>query len=87
LTAITLHVRTESYGNLRTPRPPVKTARLNLSYGNFSGRIMLEIDSKLKTKNKNSVYKQGFMNFMLITTVQSDSELPRMSSRRAYPTC
>jgi hypothetical protein len=48
--------------------------------------IMLEIDSKLNTnivayeilhpltKNGNfSVYKHGFMNFMLITTVLSDS--------------
>jgi hypothetical protein len=34
------------------------------------------------------VYKQGNMNFMLITTVLSDSEnLPWMSFRRAYPTC
>jgi hypothetical protein len=49
LNAITLHVRTESYGKLRTPRPPVKTARPNLGYGKFSGRIMLEIDSKLNT--------------------------------------
>jgi hypothetical protein len=48
---------------------------------------MLEIDSKLNTnieayeilhpltKNENfSVYKQGFMNFMLMTAVLSDSE-------------
>jgi hypothetical protein len=35
LTAITLHVRTESYVNLRTPRPPVKTARPNLGYEIF----------------------------------------------------
>jgi hypothetical protein len=49
--------------------------------------IMLEIDSKLNTnigayeilhpliKNENfSVYKQVFMNFMLMTAVLSDSE-------------
>jgi hypothetical protein len=49
--------------------------------------IMLEIDSELNTniraheilhpltKNGNfSVYKQGFMNFMLMTAVLSDSE-------------
>jgi hypothetical protein len=49
--------------------------------------IMLEIDSELSTnigsyeilhpltKNENfSVYKQGFMNFMLMTAVLSDSE-------------
>jgi hypothetical protein len=63
--------------------------------------IMLEIDSKLNTnieaykiihpftKNENFlVYKQGFMNFMLMTVVLSDSEsLPGMSFRRAYSTC
>jgi hypothetical protein len=94
-------VRTKSYGNLHTPRPPVKTARQNLGYENFSSMIMLEIDSKLNTnmgahgiihpltKNENfSVYKQGFMNFMLMTVVLSDSEsLPLMSFRRTYSTC
>jgi hypothetical protein len=35
LTFIMLHVRTESYGNLRTARPPMKTARLNLGYEIF----------------------------------------------------
>jgi hypothetical protein len=35
LTFIMLHVRTESYGNLRTPRPPVKTARPNLGHEIF----------------------------------------------------
>jgi hypothetical protein len=35
LTVIMLHVRTESYGNLRTPRPSVKTARQNLGYEIF----------------------------------------------------
>jgi hypothetical protein len=63
--------------------------------------IMLEIDSELNTnigsyeilhsltKNENvSVYKQGFMNFMLMTAVLSDSKsLPWMSFRRAYSTC
>jgi hypothetical protein len=62
---------------------------------------MLEIDSEFNTnigayqilhpltKNENfSAYKQGFMNFMLMTTVLSDSEsLPGLSFRRAYSTC
>jgi hypothetical protein len=61
---------------------------------------MLGIDSELNTnivayeilhpltKNENfSVYKQGFMNFMLMAAVLSDSEsLPRMSYRHAYST-
>jgi hypothetical protein len=67
-----LHIRTESYGNCSAPQPPVKTARQNLSYGIFSGMIMLEIDSELNTnlrayeilhlltKNENFlVYKWG----------------------------
>jgi hypothetical protein len=34
------------------------------------------------------VYKQEFMNFMLMTSVLSGSEsLPWMSFRRAYSTC
>jgi hypothetical protein len=63
--------------------------------------IMLEIDSGLNTnigahailhpltKNGNfSVYKKGFMNFMLMTAVLSDFEsLPGLSFRRAYSTC
>jgi hypothetical protein len=62
---------------------------------------MLEIDSELNTnigaheilhpltKNGNfSVYKQGFMNFMFMTAMLSDSEsLPGLSFRRAYSTC
>jgi hypothetical protein len=41
------------------------------------------------TKNENfSAYKQGFMNFMLMTVVLSETEsLPGMSFRRAYSTC
>jgi hypothetical protein len=81
-----LHVRTESYSNLRTPRPPVRTTRQNLGT-KFLGMLMLEIDSKSNTnigaheiihpltKNENfSVCKQGFMNFMLMTVVLSDSK-------------
>jgi hypothetical protein len=30
-----LHMRIESYGNFRAPRPSVKTARQNLGYGIF----------------------------------------------------
>jgi hypothetical protein len=62
---------------------------------------MLEIDSELNTnigaheilhpltKNGNfSVYKQGFMNFMFMTAMLSDSEsLPGLNFRRAYSTC
>jgi hypothetical protein len=34
------------------------------------------------------VYKQGFVNFMLMTVVLTDSEsLPWMSFRHAYSTC
>jgi hypothetical protein len=64
----------------------VKTARQDLGDGNFMGMIMLEVDSELNTnigeyeilhpvtKNENfSAYKQGFMNFMLMTAVLSDS--------------
>jgi hypothetical protein len=82
-----LHVRTESYSKLSTPRPPVRTARQNLGYEIFLGMLMLEIDSKLNTNIgaheiihpliKNvifSVYKKGFMNFMLMIVVLSDSE-------------
>jgi hypothetical protein len=45
-------VRTESYGDLCTPRPYVKTARRNLGYRilrNFTGLTMLEIDLELNT--------------------------------------
>jgi hypothetical protein len=62
---------------------------------------MLKIDSKMDTnieayeilyphtKNDNfSVYKQGFMNFMLMIVVLFDSEsLPGLSFCRAYSTC
>jgi hypothetical protein len=62
---------------------------------------MLEVDSRLNTnigahailhpltKNGNfSVYKQGFMNFMLMTAMLSDSEsLPGLSFHHAYSTC
>jgi hypothetical protein len=83
-----LHVRTESYGNLRTPRPPVKKiARQNLGYEIFGhynvGKLTRSWNTNIGaheiihplTKNENfSVYKQGFMNFMLTTVVLSDSE-------------
>jgi hypothetical protein len=62
---------------------------------------MLEIDSELNTnivvyeilqpltKSENVLgHEQGFMNFMLMAAVLSDSEsLSRMSFRRAYSTC
>jgi hypothetical protein len=64
----------------------VKTARQDLGDGNFLGMIMLEVDSELNTnigayeilhpltENENFLaYKQGFMNFMLMTAVLSDS--------------
>jgi hypothetical protein len=65
----------------------VKTARQNLGDDIFSGMIMLEIDSELNTnigaceilhpltkKDNFSVYKQGFVNLMLMVAVLSDSE-------------
>jgi hypothetical protein len=80
-------MRTESYGNFRAHQLSAKTPRQDLGYENFSGMIMLEIGSEFNTNigayeslhplTKNGiflVYKQGNMNFMLITTVLSDSE-------------
>jgi hypothetical protein len=64
---------------------PNKLGRISVT--KFAGIIMLEIDSELNTnieayeithpltKNEDfSVYKQGFMNFMLMTVVLVDSE-------------
>jgi hypothetical protein len=82
-----LYIRIESDDNFCAPRAFVKTARQNIGYGIFFGHEnvgnWLGVEYQHRSlwnptstdqKREFSVYKQGFMNFMLMTTVLSDSE-------------